>query len=115
MKIWAIRKDGRLLPTQFHEIKRKYNEYLKKFDQRFDKLVEQIPDDLKPRDGVILLQYTNAFDGQFGFMLIDKFLKNLKQAKEWVSKIEENMMTSKVEPFSAPRDKVDTKPSTMNN
>jgi hypothetical protein len=67
MKRWAIRKDGRLFLTQFHEIKRKDNESMKEFDQRFDKLVEQIPDDLKPRDGAILLQYTNAFDGTIWF------------------------------------------------
>jgi hypothetical protein len=56
MKIWAIRKDGRLFLTQFHEIKRKDNETIRDFNQRFGKLVEQISNHLKPRDGAILLQ-----------------------------------------------------------
>jgi hypothetical protein len=46
---------------------------------------------------------------------LDKFLKNLEEAKEWATKIEENMLASKVEPFSAPRAKVETKPRAMNN
>jgi hypothetical protein len=115
MKIWVIRKDGRLMLTQFHEIKKKDNETIREFDQRFGKLVEQIPDDLKPRDGAILLQYTNAFDGKFGFMLRDKFPKTLEEAQEWAGKIEENMLASKVEPFNAPCAKAETKPRTMNN
>jgi hypothetical protein len=61
------------------------------------------------------LQYTNAFDGKFGFMLRDKFPKTLEEAQEWAGKIEENMLASKVEPFSAPHAKVETKPRDMNN
>jgi len=67
--------------TQFHEIKKKENEAIREFDQRFGKLVECIPDDLKPRYGDILLQYNNAFDGQFGFILRDKFPKTLEEAQ----------------------------------
>jgi len=52
------------------------NDNLKEFDQTFDKLVEQIRDDVKPRDGGILLQYTNTFDGKIGFMLRGNFQKN---------------------------------------
>jgi len=64
MKIWAIRKDDiRAMLTQFHEIKNKDNEIVRDFDERFRNLVKKIPDDLKPRDGAILLQYTNAFNG----------------------------------------------------
>jgi hypothetical protein len=38
-------------------------------------------------------------------MLRDKFPENLEKEKEWASKIEENMLASKVEPFHAPRRK----------
>jgi hypothetical protein len=87
MKIWAIRKDGRLMLTQFHEIKKKDNETIREFDERFSNLIKQIPDDLKLRDGSILLQYTNAFDGKFGFMLRDKFPNNLEEAQDGLVKL----------------------------
>ena len=47
-------------------------------------------------------------------MLRDKFLERLG-AKEWATKIEENMLAFKVEPFHAPRAKDETKTRAMNN
>jgi len=88
---------------------------MKQFDQIFDALVKQIPNDLRPRDDAILLQYTNAFYGKFGFMLRDKFPENLEKEKEWPSNIEENMLASKVEPFHAPREKDEAKLSIVIN
>jgi hypothetical protein len=40
MKRWAIRKDGRLMLTKFHEIKNKVNESVRDFDERFSNLVK---------------------------------------------------------------------------
>jgi hypothetical protein len=78
MKRWGTKKDGRLLLVQFNEMKKEENESVKEFYTRFENLLKQIPDDISPKDGVILLQYTNAFEGQFGFMLRDKAPKTLE-------------------------------------
>jgi hypothetical protein len=43
MKRWVVHKDGRMLLAQLHEIKKKENETVKEFDDRFRKLVDVIP------------------------------------------------------------------------
>jgi hypothetical protein len=96
-------------------MKKKENESVKEFDTRFENLLKQIPDDISPKDGVVLLQYTNAFEGKFGFMLRDKSPKTLVEAQEHAAKIEENLLASKVDPFHAPHAKAETKPRTLNN
>jgi len=89
--------------TQLHEMKKKENEMVKDFDEMFDRLLRDFPNKLKPSDGTILLHYINAFEGQFGFLLRDKSPTNLEMAKECASKIEENLLSSKAEPFNTSR------------
>jgi len=62
-----------------------------------------------------LVLYANAFEGQFGFMLRDNSPKTLVQVEKSSTKIEENILAYKVEPFHAPRAKANTKPRTMNS
>jgi hypothetical protein len=73
-------------------------------------LLQQIPDNISPKDDAILFLYVNAYLGQFGFMLKDKSPKDLGEAQEQVAKIEGNLLSSKVEPFHVPRAKAETKP-----
>jgi hypothetical protein len=70
--------------------------------------VKQIIDDLKPRDGSIILQYTNPFNKQFCFVFTDKFPDNLEKYKERATKIEENMLSSKIKlsTFTRPKNEV---------
>jgi hypothetical protein len=76
------------------------------FYTRFENLLNQIPEDISLKDGVIvLLQYTKSFEGKFGFMLRDKSPKILVEAQEHASKIEENLLSS--QNF--------TKPKTLHN
>lgn len=96
-------------------MKKKENESVKEFDTRYENLIKQIPNDIFPKDGVVLLQYTNAFEGKFGFMLRDKSPKTLVEAQEYADEIEQNLLASKVEPFHAPHSKAETKPRALNN
>ena len=81
MKRWTTKRDGTMMLTQLHEMKKKDNESVRGFDEIFDKLVKEFPNNLKPGDDSILPHYTNAFDGKFGFMLRDKFPENLEREK----------------------------------
>jgi hypothetical protein len=96
-------------------MKKKENESVKEFDTIFDNLLKQIPDDISAKDGVSFLQYAEAFEGKFGSMLRDKSQKNLIEAQECVTNIEENILVSKVDPCHAPRANAKTKPRTLNN
>jgi hypothetical protein len=51
-----------MMLTQLHEMKKKDNKSLRDFDKRFDKLLKEFPNNLKPRDEAILLHYINAFE-----------------------------------------------------
>lgn len=68
-------KDGLLermvgmLLTQLREIKKKENETMKEFNDRFRKLVDNVPKKIRPSKDALLLHYTNAYDGHFGLML----------------------------------------------
>jgi hypothetical protein len=101
MKRWAITKGGRILLTQLDEIKNKENDMVNEFDGRFRKLINKILDKIKPKDDVILLQYTKAYEGQFGLMLRDKFPTTLELGEDWAIKIEENMLFAKVGPLGS--------------
>jgi hypothetical protein len=65
------------------------------FYTRFENLLNQIPEDISLKDGVIiLLQYKKSFEGQFGFMLGDKSPKIIVEEKENSYNIEEKLLAS---------------------
>jgi hypothetical protein len=106
-----------MLLTQLHEIKKKENETVKEFDDRLRKLVDNVTNKIRPSDDAILMHYTNAYDRHFGLMLRDKFSTTLESVQDWASKIEENMLSTKVDPLGssrAPTSKEKTKPRAMN-
>jgi hypothetical protein len=71
-----------MLVTQFNQIN-KENEIVSEFDNRFDRLYNQIPTDLHSTDAVVCLLYMNTFDGKFCFILKDKNPTTLDQSKEY--------------------------------
>jgi hypothetical protein len=103
IKRWGINKDGKMMLTQLHGMKKIDNKSVRDFDEIFDKLVKEFPDYFGLRDDAILFHYTNAFDGQFGFMLRYKSPNTLEIAKKNVSNIEENVLSSKEKPFNTSR------------
>jgi hypothetical protein len=58
---------------------------------------------IRPKDDAILLHYTNSYEGHFGLMLRDKFPNDLEATQDWASKIEENMLSSKVDSLGSSR------------
>ena len=50
-----------------------------------------------------------------GFILRDKAPKIIQEAQEVATRIENNLLSSRVEPFSAPRVKIDVKPKIVHN
>jgi hypothetical protein len=79
---------------------------MQEFDTKFDKLYDQISIELYPPPTVVCVLYMNSFEGQLGFILKDKASDTLGRAKEYSAQIEENLISSKIEPFQFPRAKV---------
>jgi hypothetical protein len=61
------------------------------------------------------LVYTRSFNGQLGYLLRDKNPQSIKEAQELATKIEGNLLSSKIEPFANPRGRIDTKPKIVHN
>jgi hypothetical protein len=112
---WSTKKDSRMLLAQFNQIKKKENETVKEFDIRFDKLYDHISTDLRPPTTIVRVLYMNAFEGQFAFLLKDKAPDTLAKAKEYSTQIEENLLSSRIDPFQFPQAKVEAKTKTSTN
>ena len=84
--------DNRFLLNQLFEVKKKENETIHEFNIRFDKLVSNVPQDLRPTAQAILILYLNAFEGWFGGLNIkEKIPNDLKTAQNWAKKVEANI------------------------
>ena len=60
MNSLGTKKDGRLFLTQFNEMKNKENQLVNEFNEIFENLLKQISNGDIPKDGALLLQYTNS-------------------------------------------------------
>ena len=94
-------------------IKRNENETIKEFNNRFDKIVQGIPQMHQPNEAIILMYYMNAFQGKFIFHLnLDK-PKNLEVAKKKVKDSDESWRASrKANSLHPPRAKAEQNPKT---
>jgi hypothetical protein len=59
--------------------------------------------------------YTKAFIVQLGYLLRGKKPQTIQEAQELATNIEDNLHSSKIEPFSNPRGKMDIKPKIVHN
>lgn len=80
--------------NQLNEPKRKDNEFVQEFNQRFEKIIKRNLDEVKPKENVILLHCMDGFEGTFGFMLKEKSPIDPKDAQEKEKKMEKNVSTS---------------------
>ena len=71
-------------------MKKKENEFVYEFNQRFNNLLAKIPNDVKPSPLATTLHYLDTFNGTFGFMLKEKDPTILKQAQDMAKKMERN-------------------------
>jgi len=75
---------------------------VKEFDAIFDNFLKQIPKELAPTKETFLLLYINAFEGEFGFILKEQMAEILTKEMEYLARIEENLLSSKIKPFQFP-------------
>ena len=64
------------------------------FNTKFRRVVADLPNEIKPKDGSILIYYIEYFTGDLRYQLRDKEPTNLKNAQELAEKIEKNMQSS---------------------
>jgi hypothetical protein len=102
LKRWSVKEDPNMLLIRLNNITKKENETVKEFHDKFEILVQKISMSYHPSNNFLLFLYTKSFTRQMGFLLRDKSPKTNQEAQEVATKIEDNLSSSRVEPFSAP-------------
>lgn len=95
MKEWDSKYDDKFLLHQLYDLKEKENENIQEFNIRLDRILEKIPDDVKPLEKAITLHYMDAFDATFTFMLKEKKPTNLKDAQEKARSMEKHVSSTR--------------------
>jgi hypothetical protein len=115
LKRWSIKKDPNMLLTPLNSLAKYENESIQEFHTRFETLLQRILASHHPKDDYLVHIYTRSFNGQLGYLLRDKNPQYIQEAQELATKIEGNLLSSKIEPFANPRGRVDTKPKIVHN
>jgi hypothetical protein len=115
LKRWSIKEDPNMLLTRLNSLWKHENETIREFHTRFETLLQKIPASHHPSDNYLVYIYTKSFTGQLGYLLRDKNPQTIQEAQELATKIEGNLHSSKIEPFTNPRGKMDTKPKIVHN
>jgi hypothetical protein len=115
LKIWSIKEDPKILLTRLNTLWKQENETIREFHTRFEPLLQKIPVSHHPLNDFLVYIYTKAFTGQLGYLLGDKNPQTIQEARYLATKIEDNLHSSKIDPFSNPRVKMETKPKIVHN
>jgi hypothetical protein len=115
LKIWSVKGDPNMLLTRLNNLAKYENESIWEFHTRFETLLQRIPTSHHLKYDYLVHVYTRSFNGQLGYLLRDKNLQSIQEAQELATKIEGNLLSSKIEPFANPRGRIDTKPKIIHN
>jgi hypothetical protein len=115
LKRWSIKEDPNMLLTRLNGLARRENESIREFHTRFEALLQRIPPSHHLKDDYLVHIYTRSFSGQLGYLLRDKDPQSIQEAQELATKIEGNLLSSKIEPFANSRGKIDTKQKVVHN
>jgi hypothetical protein len=115
LKIWSVKEDPNVLLTRLNNLAKYENESIQEFHTRFETSLQRIPTSHHPKDDYLVHVYTRSFNGQLGYLLRDKNPQSIQESQDLATKIEGNLLSSKIEPFANPRGRIDTKPKIVHN
>jgi hypothetical protein len=91
---WGERKDHLYYLTEFGALKKKGSESVLEFIQRFNKLYNKIPAEVKPSQPAAKVTFAGAFDPDFALLLRERRSVDLPKMQDDAVEIESNMMAS---------------------
>jgi hypothetical protein len=91
---WGERKDHLYYLTEFGALKKKGSESVLEFIQRFNKLYNKIPAEVKPSQPATKVTFAGAFDPDFALLLREIWSVDLPKMQDDAVEIESNMMAS---------------------
>jgi hypothetical protein len=105
LRQWGERKDHLYYLTEFGYLKKKNSETAMEFIQRFNKLYNKIPVEVKPSQPAVKVTFLGAFEPDFALLLRERRGATLTRMQDGAVEIESNIMAS---------DKLKTKVETGN-
>jgi hypothetical protein len=94
LKQWGERKDHLYYLTKFGSLKKKGFETVMEFIQRFNKLYDKIPVEVKSSQPTAKVTFTRDFEPDFSLLLRERRGADLTQMQDDAVEIESNMMAS---------------------
>jgi hypothetical protein len=94
LKQWGERKDHLYYLTEFGSLKKKGSETVMEFIQKFNKLYNKIPVEVKPSQPATKVTFTGAFEPDFSLLLRERRGADLTRMQDDAMEIESNMMAS---------------------
>jgi hypothetical protein len=91
---WGERKDHLYYLTEFGALRKKKFESVLEFTQRFNKLYNKIPAEVKPSQPAAKVTFAGAFDLDFALLLRERRSVDLTKMQDDDLEIESNMMAS---------------------
>lgn len=72
LRKWGEKKDNLCYITEFNNLKRKPDESFSDFTQRFNRMYQKIPTEIKPAHRLAKVTYANSFDAKFCLLLRER-------------------------------------------
>jgi ribonuclease HI len=94
LKQWGERKDHLYYLTEFGSLRKKGSETVMEFIQRFNKLYNKIPVEVKPSQPAAKVTFAGAFEPDFALLLRERRGADLTRMQDDAVEIESNMMAS---------------------
>jgi hypothetical protein len=89
---WGETKDHLYYLTEFGALRKKNSKSVLEFTQRFNKLYNKIPMEVKPSQPAAKVTFTGAFDPDFSLLLRERRSVDLTKMQDNALEIESNMM-----------------------
>jgi hypothetical protein len=94
LRQWGERKDHLYYLTEFGSLRKKNSETVMEFIQRFNKLYNKIPAEVKPSQPAAKVTFAGAFEPDFTLLLRERRGATLNRMQDDAVEIESNMMAS---------------------
>jgi hypothetical protein len=80
--------------TEFGSLKRKEGDFVSDFSQKFNKMYNKTPDEIKPTETSAKITYTSAFDSKFCLLLRERRSPSLVHMQDDALEVESNILAS---------------------
>jgi hypothetical protein len=94
LRKWGDKKDFMYYMTEFGSLQKMEGETVSDFSKRFNKMYNNIPDEIKPSEASAKMSYASAFGPNFCLLLRERRAASLSQMQEASIEVESNVLVA---------------------